>query len=186
MSHEVAIVAGVRTAFGRGVKGTLKDTRPDTLAVQVIKTALERSHIPASEVEDVVLGCAFPEGEQGMNVARTAALAAGAPVESAGMTINRFCSSGVQSISILADRIAVGAIDVAVAGVDRVDVDGADGRRSPVAERRHRRGAPRDLHAHGRDRRRTSRAASTSRAPIKTPSPTSRISGRSRRKKPGA
>src|SRR5262245_9539672 len=115
--RDVAIVAGVRTPFARAQKGALKDTRPDTLAAQVIKEALSRAQgIAADEVEDVVLGCAMPEAEQGMNVARIAAIAAGLPVESAAMTINRFCSSGLQSVAILADRIAVGACEVGIGG----------------------------------------------------------------------
>jgi acetyl-CoA acyltransferase len=114
--RDVAILAGVRTPFGRAIKGGLKDTRPDTMAELVLRKALERSGVDGKEVEDVVLGCAMPEAEQGMNVARVAALGAGLPVDAAAMTINRFCSSGVQSISILADRIAVGAVEVAIAG----------------------------------------------------------------------
>jgi acetyl-CoA acyltransferase len=107
----------VRTPFGRALKGGLKDTRPDTLATLTIREALARAPgIDGKEVEDVVLGCAMPEAEQGMNVARIAALAAGLPDETAAMTINRFCSSGLQSISIVADRIAAGAYDVGIAG----------------------------------------------------------------------
>jgi acetyl-CoA acyltransferase len=114
---DVAIVSGVRTAFGRAIKGGLKDTRPDDMAAQVIREALARAHgIEGKEVEDVILGCAMPEAEQGMNVARVAALAAGLPDEVAAMTINRFCSSGVQSIALVADRIAAGAYDVGIAG----------------------------------------------------------------------
>jgi acetyl-CoA acyltransferase len=115
--REVAIVAGVRTPFGRGAKGTLKDTRPDTLAAHAIKETLAKvPAVKASEVEDVVLGCAIPEGEQGLNVARMAGLLAGLPVEVPAITINRFCSSGLQAIDIAAGRIAQGQVDVAVAG----------------------------------------------------------------------
>ena len=115
--RDVAIVSGVRTAFGRALKGGFKDTRPDTLGAIVIEGALERGKgIEAKEVEDVVLGCAMPEAEQGMNVARIAAIAAGLPVEASAMTVNRFCSSGLQSISIVADRISAGAFDVGIAG----------------------------------------------------------------------
>jgi acetyl-CoA acyltransferase len=113
---DVAIVAGVRTPFGRANKGGLKDTRPDTMATLVIEEAVKRSGVQPSEVDDVVLGCAMPEAEQGMNVARVAALAAGLPVEVSAMTVNRFCSSGVQSIAIVADRIAAGAFEVGIAG----------------------------------------------------------------------
>jgi len=114
--RDVVILSGVRTPFGRGVKGTLKDTRPDDLAIAVVKEALSRSKVEPGEVEDLVLGCAFPEAEQGMNVARLVSVGAGLPVETPAMTINRFCSSGVQSIAIVADRIAVGQIDVGIAG----------------------------------------------------------------------
>ena len=114
--RDVVILSGVRTPFGRGVKGSLKDTRPDDLAISVVQEALRRSQVAADLVEDVVLGCAFPEGEQGMNVARVVAMGAGLPADVPAMTINRFCSSGVQSIAIVADRIAVGQIDVGIAG----------------------------------------------------------------------
>jgi acetyl-CoA acyltransferase len=114
---DVAIVSGVRTPFGRAIKGGLKDTRPDDMGALVIRESLARARgIDPKEVEDVVLGCAMPEAEQGMNVARVAALAAGLPDEAAAMTVNRFCSSGVQSIAIVADRIAAGAYDVGIAG----------------------------------------------------------------------
>jgi len=113
---DVAIVSGVRTPFGRAIKGSLKDTRPDTMAQLVIEEAVKRSGVDKAEIDDVVLGCAMPEAEQGMNVARVAALAAGLPVEASAMTVNRFCSSGVQSIALVADRIAAGAYAVGVAG----------------------------------------------------------------------
>jgi acetyl-CoA acyltransferase len=113
---DVAIVAGVRTPFGRAIKGSLKDTRPDTMAQLVIEEAVKRSGVDKAEIDDVILGCAMPEAEQGMNVARVAALAAGLPVEVSAMTVNRFCSSGVQSIALVADRIALGAYEVGVGG----------------------------------------------------------------------
>lgn len=114
--RDVVILSGVRTPFGRGVKGSLKDTRPDDLAISVVQEALRRSQVAADRVEDVVLGCAFPEAEQGMNVARVIAMGAGLPADVPAMTINRFCSSGVQAIAIVADRIAVGQIDFGIAG----------------------------------------------------------------------
>ena len=115
--REVIIATSVRTAVGKAYKGTLRATRPDDLAAVAIKGALERvPQLDPKEIEDVVLGCAMPEAEQGMNVARIASLRAGLPVECAAMTINRFCSSGLQAIAIVADRIAAGAYDVAVAG----------------------------------------------------------------------
>ncbi len=114
--RDVAILSGVRTPFTRALKGSFKDTRPDDLAIAVVKEALTRAGIDGKEVEDVVLGCAMPEGEQGMNVARIASLGAGLPVEVPAMTINRFCSSGLQSVSMIADRIRIGEIEVGLAG----------------------------------------------------------------------
>jgi acetyl-CoA acyltransferase len=115
--REVVIASSVRTAVGKAYKGTLRATRPDDLAAVAIKGALERvPQLDPKEIEDVVLGCAMPEAEQGMNVARIASLRAGLPVEISAMTINRFCSSGLQAIAIVADRIASGAYEVAVAG----------------------------------------------------------------------
>jgi acetyl-CoA acyltransferase len=115
--REVVIASSVRTAVGKAYKGTLRATRPDDLAAVAMKGALERvPQLDPKEIEDVVLGCAMPEAEQGMNVARIASLRAGLPVEVSAMTINRFCSSGLQAIAIVADRIAAGAYDVAVAG----------------------------------------------------------------------
>jgi acetyl-CoA acyltransferase len=114
---DVAIVSGVRTAFGRGVKGNLKDTRPDVMGAHVLKEVVARQKgIAAAEIEDVVMGCAMPEAEQGMNVARIAALTAGYPVDVPAMTVNRFCASGVQSIADVASRIANGAITTGVGG----------------------------------------------------------------------
>src|SRR5271155_1991014 len=114
---EAVIVSAVRTAVGRGYKGTLRTTRPDDLAAVVIKEALARvPGLDAKDVDDVIIGCAMPEGEQGMNVARIAALRAGLPVETSAMTVNRFCSSGLQSIAMAAERIMVGSADVIVAG----------------------------------------------------------------------
>jgi acetyl-CoA acyltransferase len=107
----------VRTPVGKAPKGTLRSTRPDDLAAVAIRGAMERvPHLVAREVEDVILGCAMPEAEQGMNVARIAALRAGLPIESAAMTINRFCASGLQSIALAAERIRSGGADVIVAG----------------------------------------------------------------------
>jgi acetyl-CoA acyltransferase len=107
----------VRTAIGKAFKGTLRTVRPDDLAAIVIKEAVGRAKgLDVAEVEDVILGCAMPEAEQGMNVARNAWLRAGFPVETSAMTINRFCSSGLQSIALAAERIMAGQGDVAVAG----------------------------------------------------------------------
>ena len=114
---EAVIVSSVRTPVGRGYKGSLRTSRPDDLAALVIKEALARvAALDAKEIDDVILGCAMPEGEQGMNVARIAALRAGLPVETSAMTVNRFCASGLQAIALAAERIRSGAAQVIVAG----------------------------------------------------------------------
>src|SRR5437660_7166883 len=114
---EALIVSAVRTAVGKAPKGTLKDTRPDEMGAAVIKEAMARvPGLEASEIEDVIMGCAMPEAEQGMNVARAAAIRAGLPVETSAMTINRFCSSGLQTIAMAADRIRTNGAEVIVAG----------------------------------------------------------------------
>ena len=115
--REVVIASSVRTPVGRAFKGTLRATRPDELAAIAIKGALERvPHLDPKEIEDVILGCAMPEAEQGMNVARIASLRAGLPLQVSGLTINRFCSSGLQAIAIAAERIMAGGAEVIVAG----------------------------------------------------------------------
>jgi len=115
--REVIIASSVRTPVGRAFKGTLRATRPDELAAVVIKGALQRvPQLDAKEIEDVILGCAMPEAEQGMNVARIASLRAGLPVEVSAVTINRFCSSGLQAIAMAAERIMSGGAEVIVAG----------------------------------------------------------------------
>jgi len=114
---EAVIVSALRTPVGRAYKGMLRATRPDDLAALVIMQAVARvAGLSASEIDDVILGCAMPEGEQGMNVARIAALRAGLPVETSAMTVNRFCSSGLQAIALAADRIRGGGTEVIVAG----------------------------------------------------------------------
>ena len=114
---EAVIVSSVRTAVGKAGKGTLHATRPDDLAATAIRGALDRvPGLDPKEIDDVILGCAMPEAEQGMNVARIAALRAGLPVELSAMTINRFCSSGLQSIAMAAERIMCGHAEVIVAG----------------------------------------------------------------------
>src|SRR6266849_6301223 len=115
--REVFIASSVRTPVGRAVKGTLRATRPDELGAIAIKGALDRiPQLDPKEIEDVILGCAMPEAEQGNNVARTASLRAGVPIEASAMTINRFCSSGLQSIAMAAERIMAGGAEVIVAG----------------------------------------------------------------------
>jgi len=115
--REAVIVSSVRTAVGKAPKGTLRATRPDDLGAFAIQGALERvPSLDKKEVEDVIIGCAMPEAEQGQNVARVCSLRAGLPIESAAMTVNRYCASGLQSIALAADRIRGGGADVIVAG----------------------------------------------------------------------
>ena len=114
---EAVIVSAVRTAVGRAKRGTLVDVRPDEMAAAVIKEALKRAApLKAEDVEDVIIGCAFPEGEQGMNVARIALLRAGLPYTVPGQTVNRFCSSGLQTIATAAQRIMAGFGSCIIAG----------------------------------------------------------------------
>lgn len=114
---EAVIVSAVRTAVGKAPKGTLKNTRPDDLGAAAIREAVRRAEgLDASQIDDVIMGCAFPEAEQGMNVARTAAIEAGLPVEVSAMTVNRYCSSGLQTIALAADRIRTGGAEIIVAG----------------------------------------------------------------------
>ncbi|HEV2386064.1 MAG TPA: acetyl-CoA C-acyltransferase [Candidatus Acidoferrales bacterium] len=114
---DAVIVSSVRTPVGKAYKGALRATRPDDLAAVALAEAIRRvPGLDPREIDDVILGCAMPEGEQGMNVARIASLRAGWPVEISAMTINRFCSSGLQSIAIAAERVAAGHAEVVVAG----------------------------------------------------------------------
>ncbi|HSL99477.1 MAG TPA: acetyl-CoA C-acyltransferase [Candidatus Limnocylindria bacterium] len=111
------IISSVRTAVGRAYRGSLKDTRPDDLGAIAVRGAIERiANLDPKQVDDVILGCAMPEGEQGMNVARICALKAGLPDSVSGMTINRFCSSGLQAIAMAAEKILAGFADIIVAG----------------------------------------------------------------------
>jgi acetyl-CoA acyltransferase len=114
---DAVIVSAVRTPVGKAPKGTLSIVRPDEMAAAVIAAALARaSGVSPADVDDVILGCAMPEGEQGLNVARIASLRAGVPIEASAATINRFCSSGLQAIAQAAEHIMVGSAEVAVAG----------------------------------------------------------------------
>jgi len=113
---EAVIVSAVRTAGGKAPKGSLKNTRSDELGAAAIKEAVARAGVDPSLIEDVIMGCAFPEASQGMNVARTAAILAGLPVETSAMTVNRYCSSGLQTIAIAAERIMSGGAETIVAG----------------------------------------------------------------------
>lgn len=115
--REAVVVSAVRTAVGKAPRGTLRNTRPDETGAVAIKQAIARvPGLQPSDIEDVIMGCAMPEAEQGMNVARAAAIRAGLPVETSAMTINRFCSSGLQSIAMAADRIRTGGAETIVAG----------------------------------------------------------------------
>ena len=114
---EVIIASAIRTAVGKAPRGTLRTTRPDDLAAIAINGALARiPQLDKVEIDDVILGCAMPEAEQGMNIARVASLRAGLPVSVSGMTVNRYCASGLQSIALAADRIRCGGAEVILAG----------------------------------------------------------------------
>src|ERR1051326_631620 len=115
--REAVIVSAVRTPVGKAPKGTLSATRPDELAALVLGEALRRAPgLDPAEIDDVLLGCAMPEAEQGLNVARIASLRAGIPVSASAATINRFCASGLEAIACAAERILAGGADVVLAG----------------------------------------------------------------------
>jgi acetyl-CoA acyltransferase len=115
--NDAVIVSAARTPVGKAPKGTLRGTRPDELAAVVIRESLRRAPgFDPADVEDVILGCAMPEAEQGLNVARIASLRAGIPVSASAVTINRFCSSGLQAIAFAAERVMCGAVSAVVAG----------------------------------------------------------------------
>ena len=117
MTREAVIVAGARTAVGRAKKGTLKAYRPEDMARNAVEAAWERAGaLDKAMVDDIVIGCAFPEGSQGLNVGRSIALYAGFPDSVPGMTVNRFCSSGLQTIAQSCERIIAGGADVIIAG----------------------------------------------------------------------
>src|SRR5438445_12764838 len=120
--REVVLVSSVRTPVGRAFKGMLRATRPDELGAVAIKGALERvPQIDAKEIDDVILGCAMPEAEQGMNVARIASLRAGLAVEVSALTTNRLCSSGLPAISLAGERIGSGGPEgIVAAGRDSI------------------------------------------------------------------
>lgn len=115
--RDAVIIDSLRTAIGRAPRGTLRHTRPDDMAAAVIEALLKRHpQLVPDEIEDVILGCAFPEAEQGHNMARIVVFRAGLPNSIPGMTINRFCSSGLQAIAMAAERIMVGSADIIIAG----------------------------------------------------------------------
>jgi acetyl-CoA acyltransferase len=138
---DIVIAEAVRSAVGRAIKGSLAQKRPDELAGEVVAGLLARvPQIKPSDVEDVVLGCAMPEGEQGLNVARVVGLLGGLPEETSAMTINRFCSSGLQAIALAAGSIAMGSNDIVIAGgvesMSMVPMTGNKLSASPEAMRR--------------------------------------------------
>jgi acetyl-CoA acyltransferase len=133
---DAVIVSAVRTAVGKAPKGILKNTRPDDMGATAIKGAIDRVEgLNVNEIDDVIMGCAFPEAQQGMNVARTAMILAGLPVETSAMTVNRYCSSGLQTIALAADRIRTGGAEVIVAGgletMSMIAMGGANFRPNP-------------------------------------------------------
>ena len=114
---EAVLVSSVRTAIGRAPRGTLRHTRPEEMGTAVVKEALARAKgLDPAEIEDLIIGCSFPEGEQGMNLARILVLQSGLPDSVPGLTVNRFCSSGLQAIALAAERIMLGYADVIMAG----------------------------------------------------------------------
>ncbi len=153
---EAVIVSAVRTAVGKAPKGTLKNTRPDDLGATAIKEAVARVEgLNVNEIDDVIMGCAFPEAQQGMNVARTSAILAGLPVETSAMTVNRYCSSGLQTIALAADRIKSGGAEIIIAGgletMSMIPMGGANFRPNPNS----RRNLSRLLFEYGFDRRKS-------------------------------
>ncbi|HEV2447082.1 MAG TPA: beta-ketoacyl synthase N-terminal-like domain-containing protein, partial [Candidatus Sulfopaludibacter sp.] len=115
--RDAVLVSSVRTPVGKAPKGMLRATRPDDLGATAIRGALARvPALEAREIEDVIIGCAMPEAEQGQNVARICSLRAGLPIEASAMTINRYCASGLQAIALAAERIRGGGAEVIVAG----------------------------------------------------------------------
>ena len=115
--HDAVIVTSIRTAIGKAKRGALRDVRPDEMAAEVIKAAVERTpNLNPETIDDILIGCAMPEAEQGMNVARIASLRAGMPVSVPAATINRFCSSGLQTIAMASERIMAGFADAIIAG----------------------------------------------------------------------
>jgi len=115
--HDAVIVTAVRTAVGKAKRGALRDLRPDEMSAEVIKAAVERTRgLEPETIDDILIGCAMPEAEQGMNVARISSLRAGIPVSVPAATVNRFCSSGLQTIAMAAERIMAGFAEIIIAG----------------------------------------------------------------------
>ena len=116
MTREAVIVAGKRTAVGKGKRGTTRNYRSDDMAAAVIRTLMDETGLDPALVDDVIIGCAMPEGAQGLNFGRTIALLSGLPATVPGMTVNRFCSSGLQTIAMAAERIIANGADCIIAG----------------------------------------------------------------------
>src|SRR5450756_2582387 len=115
--RDAVIVSAARTAVGKAPRGALRETPPEELAMTAVREAIARAPgLDPAEVEDLILGCAMPEGAQGLNIARQVALGAGLPVSASAMTINRFCSSGLQALALATQSVASATTDVAVAG----------------------------------------------------------------------
>src|SRR4051812_5560841 len=130
--QDAYIVAATRTPVGKAPRGMFRNVRPDDMLAHVLKAAVASCPgLEASAVEDVIVGCAMPEAEQGMNVARVGLLLAGFPASVSGMTINRFCSSGVQAVALAADRIRLGEADVMIAAGTAKKRMGAGGGKKP-------------------------------------------------------
>jgi acetyl-CoA acyltransferase len=147
--QDAVIVSATRTPVGKAPNGSLRTVRPDDMAATVIREALRRAEgLKLADVEDVILGCAMPEGEQGLNVARIASLRAGVPVTASAVTVNRFCSSGLQAIAYAAER-SCAASPTCGGWRHRVDEHGADGRQQAVAQSHARRQLSRRLPEYG-------------------------------------
>ncbi len=159
--QDAVIVSAVRTPVGKAPKGALRFTRPDELAALVVREALARAAgVPAADIDDVILGCAMPEAEQGLNVARIASLRAGLPVTASAVTVNRFCASGLQAIANAADRIRVGEARAIIAGgTESMSLVPMGGHK--VAPNPHRRASPAPARAQASARASRDRAPST-------------------------
>src|SRR5471032_658173 len=114
--RDAVIVSTARTPIGKAFRGAFNDTHGAVLAGHVIRHAVERSRLDPGEIEDVIMGCGVPEGATGHNIARIAAVRAGLPITTAGTTVNRFCSSGLQTISMAAQRVIVDGVPAVIAG----------------------------------------------------------------------